>query len=106
MATNAQLVELREIWPWEEVRVPVVLDLRGFPDGRYFVHTRFKRDFQTILSDQSDFYVNCPERTILSVSWVFFLGIGLALAGYLILRSWRRRRPEGLERLKKKLREL
>jgi hypothetical protein len=103
---NALLVELRDIWPWEEVRVPLFLDLRGFPDGRYFVHTRFKKDFQTILADQTDFYVNCPERTFVSLSWIVFLALALAVIGYLLFRSWRRRRPEGLEALKKKLRDL
>ena len=103
---NAQLIEMREIWPWEEIRVPVSVDISGFPDGRYFVSTRFKKDFQTILSDQSDFYVNCPERSIVSVSWTVFLGVALVLTGYLLLRSLRRRKEEGLGPLKKKLREL
>jgi hypothetical protein len=104
---NAQLIELREVWPFEEVDVPVKFDIRNYPDGRYFVFTKFKENFQTILSDQSDFYVSCPERTIVSLSWMGFLGFALVAIGYLVFRFLRRkRRIENLEVLKKKLRKL
>lgn len=104
---NAQLIELREIWPFEEVEIPVRVDVRNYPDGKYFVFTRFKKNFQTILSDQADFYVNCPERTIVSVGWMGFLGFSLLVIGYLVFRFLRRKRKiETLEELKKKLREI
>ncbi len=103
---NAQLVEMKDVWPWEEVRLPFSVDLRSFSDGKYSVYSRFKKDFQTILTDHSDFYVNCPERTIVSLSWMVFLAVALAAIGYLLFRFWRRKRPEGIGELKRKLREL
>jgi hypothetical protein len=104
---RAHLVEMKDIWPWEEVKVPVTIDLRSMADGRYFVNTRFKKNFQTILTDQSDFTVSCPERMVISVSWVGFLAVAVLVCAYLVLRSWRRRREAiGLGELKKKLRSL
>jgi hypothetical protein len=103
---NAQLVEMKDVWPWEEVEIPLVVDLRSFSDGKYSVYTRFKKDFQTVLADNSEFYVNCPERTIISVSWAGFLAIALVVTVYLLFRSWRRRKPESITALRKKLREL
>jgi len=50
--------------------------------------------------------VNCPERTIVSLSWMVFLAVALAAIGYLLFRFWRRKRPEGIGELKRKLREL
>jgi hypothetical protein len=104
--TNAQLVEMRDMWPWEEVRVPLCVDLRSFHDGRYFVHTKFKKDFQTILSDQSDFFVNCPERIIVSVSWLGFLGLAIVVIAYLVFRFLKKRGETGMDALRKRLREL
>jgi hypothetical protein len=102
---SARLMELKETWPWEEVRVPVGIDIHAYPDGKYFVYTRFKKDFHTILSDRSDFYVDCPERTIVAVSWTGFLIIAVILIGYIVLRSWRRRHGD-FRILRRKLRDL
>jgi hypothetical protein len=104
---NAQLVEIKDIYPWEELEVPVSLDMRTMPDGRYFVTTYFKKDFQTILTDQIDFNINCPERTIVSVSWVGFAVLSVAISGFLVIRAWRRKRhPDEMRNLKKKLKDL
>lgn len=104
---NAQLVEIRDIYPWEEIEIPVSLDMRTMPDGRYFVTTYFKKDFQTILTDQIDFNINCPERTIVSVSWVGFAVLSVAISMFLIIRAWRRKRhPDEMRHLKKKLNDL
>lgn len=105
--TNAQLIELKDIWPWSEIEIPVKIDIGSLPDGEYLVRTSFKKDFQTLLSDQVDFSVNCPERTIVSVSWIGFLGGALVVVIYLVIRARRRKRDElGISTLKKKLRDL
>ena len=50
--------------------------------------------------------MNCPERLVISISWVGFLGVAVAVTVYLVIRLLRRRRPGELEGIKKKLREL
>ena len=103
---SAQLVELRELWPWEEIEVPITVDISTFPDGRYYVYTYFKKNFQTVLSDQQEFVVSCPERVIVSISWVGFMGIAIAIIIYLVIRTWRKKRSGELDEIKSKLRKL
>ena len=103
---NAQLVELRDVWPWEETVVNFIVDTSVYPDGRYLVYTRYKKNFEPILHDQTDFRVDCPERQILSVSWVGFLGIAVSVVAYLVYRHFRKKEIKEIEVLKKKLREL
>lgn len=99
---SAQLIEMRELWPWEEVEIPITIDISSLPDGRYFVYSSFKKNFGTILSYQTDFTVNCPERMIISVSWVGFLGVAVAIIIYLIIRTIRRRHGE-MRELRKRI---
>lgn len=103
---NAQIVEMRDVWPWEEVEIPLSVNLGSFQDGRYIVHTRFKKDFQTILSDRSEFFVDCPERTIVSVSWMGFLGLAVVITAYLLFRFLKRRRETEMDSLRRRLREM
>ncbi len=104
---HAQLKEVGRIESWEEIRIPVSMDVSELPSGRYFVYTRFKRDFETVLADQIEFTIECPERDIMSVSWFVFLGAAAVIIIYLVLRTRRRKKDEaGIESLKKKLRSL
>jgi hypothetical protein len=103
---HAQLKEIGEVGSWEEIRIPVSMDISGLPSGRYFVYTRFKRDFETILDDQIEFIIDCPGRDIMSVNWIIFLGIAVAITAYLVFRTRRKRDEAGIESLKRKLRSL
>ncbi len=103
---HAQLKEIGMVESWEEIRIPVSMDISELPSGRYFVYTRFKRDFETVLADQIEFTIECPERDIMSVSWLFFLGAAAVIIIYLVLRTRRKRDESGIEGLKKKLRNL
>jgi hypothetical protein len=104
---NAQLLEIRDVWPWEEVKVPVNFDLAPMPDGKYIVNTKFKKSFQTILSDKIDFTVSCPEKTIVSIGWNVVLVISVALVGFLLYRTLKRvRKKDSLGALEKKLRDI
>jgi hypothetical protein len=103
---HANLKEIGKIESWEEMRIPVSMDISELPSGRYFVYTRFKRDFETILSDQIEFTIDCPERDIMSVSWLIFLGAAVAITAYLVFRIRRKKDEAGIEGLKKKLRSL
>ena len=79
----------------------------ALPDGDYVIHTKYKKDFQTVLSDTLDFSISCPERTFVSVSWLVFLAASIVIVVLLVIRSWRRKRDdESIESLKKKLRDL
>jgi len=103
---HAQLKEIGEVESWEEIRIPVSMDISELPSGRYFVYTRFKRDFETMLGDQIEFTIECPERDITSVSWIIFLGAAIVITAYLVFRIRRRKDEAGIESLKKKLRSL
>jgi len=103
---HAQLKEVGYIEMWEEVRIPVSIDMSNLPSGRYLVYTSFKRDFNTILSDQIEFTIDCPSRDILSINWMIFIVIALVITGYLVLRIRRKKDEAGIETLKKKLRSL
>jgi hypothetical protein len=103
---HAQLKEVGEVGSWEEIRIPVSMDISELPSGRYFVYTRFKRDFETVLDDQTEFIIDCPERDIISVSWLIFLGAAFAITAYLFFRIRRKKDEAGIEGLKKKLRSL
>lgn len=104
---HAELIEVGAVEQWGEIRLPVTLRISELPSGKYFVYSRFKRDFETILSDQTEFSVDCPEREMMSVSWLFFLVAAIVIVAYLVIRSARRRKHETtVEDLKKKLRSL
>ncbi len=103
---NAQLIELRELWPWEEVEIPVTVDVSAFPDGRYYVQAVYKKSFGTIMAAQTDFTINCPERMLVTVSWLGFMGVAVAIIAFLLIRAWKRKRSGEFDEIKKRLREL
>jgi hypothetical protein len=102
---NAQLIELRDLWPWEEVEIPVRLDISNLPDGSYRIYTNFKKNFVTVLSDNTDFIVDCPSRLAISVSWIGFLVVAVALIIYSIIRLVRKKRAGELDDVRNRLRE-
>jgi len=103
---SAQLVELRDMWPWEEVEVPVTINTGSLPDGRYRIYTGFKKNFQIVLSENTDFTIECPERLVISVSWAGFLVVAVLIVIYTIVRLLRRRGSGEFSGIRRKLKEL
>jgi hypothetical protein len=107
ITTHAEVVELGGAKAFQEIKIPIRISLASFPTGRYFIYTRFNKDFGTVLSDSKEFEIDCPSRDLRSVSWIFILAAGLFIVALLGIRVYRKRsyRSE-LEDLRKKVKKI
>jgi hypothetical protein len=104
ITSHAEVLDLGNARPYQEIKIPVRINLYSFPSGKYFVYTKFRKDFGTILSDSREFFVDCPGREIIQISWIFVLGASIAIVALLALRVYRKRSYEKeLGELKKKV---
>jgi hypothetical protein len=107
ITAHVEVRDLRGAKPYEEIKIPITISLSSFPSGKYFVYTKFNRNFVNILSDSKEFEVDCPERDLKSVSWVFVLAVSMLVVGFLGVRVYRKRSYEKeMVRLRKKVKEI
>ena len=107
IVAHAELMDLAGSEPYEEVRIPMLVSLTTFPSGKYYIYTKFRKDFGTILSDRKEFFVDCPGRDMISISWVFVLAISGAIVLLLGIRVYRKKTYEKeMQELKKKAKEI
>ncbi len=88
---HADIVSLGELTEFQEERVPISFSASSLGSGRYVIYTKFKKDFGTILYHQRDFVIDCPEREIISISWLVFLAIAIAIIAFLVFRIYRKK---------------
>jgi len=107
ITSHVEIVDLRGAKPYQEIKVPIRISLSSFPSGKYFVYTKFNRNFVTILSDQKEFSLECPERDLKSISWIIVLAASFLIVGFLAIRVYRKRSYEKeLAELRKKVKEI
>lgn len=107
ITSHVEIVDLKGAKPYEEIRIPIRLSLSSFPSGKYFVYTKFNRNFVTILSDKKEFSVDCAGRDLKSISWMLVLAASFLVVGFLAIRVYRKRSYEReLAELRKKVKEI
>ncbi len=103
----ADLILLGELREFEERRVPIRFSTSSLGSGRYIIYTKFKKDFSTILSYQRDFVIDCPERELITISWIMFAVIGGALVAFLLFRIYRKKTyKKEIRELKRRIRKI
>ncbi|MCX6814626.1 MAG: hypothetical protein NTY20_03190 [Candidatus Aenigmarchaeota archaeon] len=107
ITSHVEIVDLKGAKPYQEIRIPIRISLSSFPSGKYFVYTKFNRNFVTILSDKKEFTIDCPGRDLKSVSWMLVLAASFLIVGFLAIRVYRKRSYEKeLAELRKKVKEI
>jgi len=107
ITTHVEVRELKGAKPYEEIKIPITISLSSFPSGKYFVYTKFNRNFATILSDTKEFEVDCPGRDLQSISWLFVLAASIAVVALLGVRVYRKRSYEKeMTQLRKKVKDI
>jgi hypothetical protein len=107
ITSHVEIVDLKGARPYQEMTTPIIISLSSFPSGKYFVYTKFNRNFVTILSDQKDFTIDCPGRDLKSISWMFVLLASFLVVSFLGIRVYRKRSYEKeLAALRKKVKEI
>ncbi|MEM7816237.1 MAG: hypothetical protein QXN71_03895 [Candidatus Aenigmatarchaeota archaeon] len=103
VTAHAEIVDLSSAKPYEEKRIPIRIALASFPSGKYLVYLKYKKDFGTILSENREFFVECPNEVI-HISWVLIVGISLVITSLLAIRVHRKKSYEKeIEELRKKV---
>ena len=72
---------------FKEAGMSIGVDLGMFPGGRYLVVNRFKKNFGTVLSDEKEFFIDCPERQVIALNYLVFVVIAAAVIVMLLLRA-------------------
>ncbi len=103
----ADYIKIGRIDRLTEVRIPITLDVRKMPSGKYMTYAKFREGFYTLLHDQKEFEVSCDENVFVSINWIIILAICTAIVGYLVLRVYRKKTyKKEIGELKRKLKEI
>ncbi|MBN2042946.1 MAG: hypothetical protein JW754_04025 [Candidatus Aenigmarchaeota archaeon] len=103
----ADVVKIGRANKFQEVKVPISVDVFSMPSGKYFTYAKFREGFSTLLSDQKEFSVNCEDVTEISISWVIVLVICIVMVLYVVKRIHRKRTHiSEIKDLRKKLEDL
>ncbi len=103
----ADMFRIGEAEEFEEVRIPVTLDVFSMPSGKYFTYSKFREGFATLLTDRKEFTVKCDDIQEISLNWVIILAICAVIVAYVILRIQRKKTYKAeVSELKKKLEDI
>ena len=102
--------KLDSIEPWQDIQIPMEIDISNFPDGVYYVRTTMKKDFIKLASDEIEFTVECPIRNIMlnsNLILLIIIPLAIIIIVYVIVRVRRKRFIQrGIGDLRERLREL
>ena len=90
-----------------EIKIPLTVNLNSLPSGKYFIYTKFKKDFGTILSDVQEFWIDCPLEVI-HISYGFVILAAAGIVAYLLVRVKKRKKTyeDEIKKLKKEIKKL
>jgi hypothetical protein len=107
ITSHVEIMDMKGAVPYQEMKNEIRISLSSFPSGKYYVYTKFNKNFATILSDKKEFSIDCPGRDLKSISWLFVLAASLAVVAVLGLRVYRKKGYEKeLSELKRKVKEI